>query len=786
MTDPTSPPTPPAPPAPAPPQQAPAQPPAAPGAAPLDRDQVTGAAARAGIGYAAALCGGIVATVVGTLTSWGGSGSDGGLGGGASDLAAPFVLASTGLFGTLDVSGSGDGAGGGMTLVVTPLWLTLLAFAGVWGWSLWRPVRVTSVRDAWTTSLVAGGVLGVGAAILAAVFRVSASDESGGASIHANPFLTLLGGLVIGTLGAAAGAATRTVAGRPHLDLRRLGLALLPALRRATVAAALGYGAAGVLVALGALVWLAAEQGVGAALLVGSLLGVNVAALGLGLGGFGGLELSGSMFGSGGSATGSLFSDGTPGLLWLLFLAVLAGTAATAVLLARHVAPGHWRSAWATPTVLAVGSLATTLLAGGRATVHVDALVSVSGSGHAILAPWTFVVAALWGGLAEVLARTIVPALASGRPSGADADAAGAAPRLPVSRRAAVITLASAGGLVLVVGGAVVARNVVNGAAHGPEHVALAYVEALRDGKPSTAFAVADPDLEKDRRALLTDAVYGKVEDRPSSVRVRHVDVDGDSAAVTVAFDVGGTKTTQTLSLHKDGHEDVVFDHWVLDAPDVPSVSLDLGQVVASGDAGAGADAAANPVTILVDGHKTQVDPDDPRLALLPGRWTVTLPDAGPYLAASTVTYLVTADEGRDTGFGSGSREDRTLTYTVTDAALREAEKQESARLDACFASTEAEPDGCPNDAFVWADDAQDGHWLVATKPSVTASASEWEPGRITVESTGGEASYAYTLPKSKEHYRTKTEHKTWQATSLDDRATYTVVDGKVVPVDEY
>jgi len=272
--------------------------------------------------------------------------------------------------------------------------------------------------------------------------------------------------------------------------------------------------------------------------------------------------------------------------------------------------------------------------------------------------------------------------------------------------------------------------------------------------------------------------VYGKVTGRPSSVRVRHVDSDGDSAAVTVAFDVAGTKTTRTFTLHKDGHEDLVFDHWVLDAPHVPTVELDLGDVVATTTDDADTPA---PATVLVNGQETVVDPDDPTLALLPGRWTVTLPDAGPYLEASTVTYLVTDDER------AGSDDaDRTLTYTVTDAALREAEKQAKAKLDGCLASTDPAPDGCPNDAWILDDDeARDGRWKVTATPTLTATPSGWARGEIEVESSDGEAVYGYTLPKNEDEGRSRAERETSYPTSLDDRTVYTVADGTVVPVDE-
>lgn len=723
----------------------------------LRRDQLVAAAGRAGAGYVALVGLGLVAAVVALGASWGSSGD--GLPASAI-LSAPFVLASTALFSPLGMTASDDVGGASISVTVVPLTLTLLGALAIWAWSLRRPARPTSVQEAWLTSLATGAVLGVGAAVLAAVFRVTLGEDETRYSIHANPFLTLVGGLVVGTLAAAVGAATARDGRRLHVDLRALGITVPPVLGRAARAAGLGFGGALVVASVGIAIWVAVESDVVTGLLSLGLLGVNLGAAGLGLGGLGALEVSGgALFDDTTAQNVSLFSDGSPGALWLLLLATVIGTVVTAARLARSV--GGWQDAWATPAVLAVAALATSLLGGARVAVHVEAFIAVSSTGRVALAAWVFLVAALWGALVEVLARTVAPALVAQAaellptrpapttlttpttptpqgpgapaPSAPTAYAADPVPARPlVSRRAAVAIVAGLGGLVVVVVGGTVARNVVNSSQHGPDRPVVAYLDALSDGKPSKAFAVADPDLAVADRALLTDAVYGKVANRPTAIHVRDVHVEGGTATVAVTYDVGGTKTTQSFTLHKDGHESVLFDRWVLDAPSVAKVPL---QVRGTGDEAT--------VAVVVNGQSLDLDAASPTLALLPGAWSVTLPDIGPYEESPTLSYLVVDDDGSDArASGDGSHD--ALEYTLTDAALREAERQTQALVATCVTSSDPRPDGCPLYAPVY-DTLQSGSWQVAEQPTVVATRSTWSNGSIDVEVSGGEATFAYT-----------------------------------------
>ncbi|PJI95115.1 hypothetical protein [Luteimicrobium subarcticum] len=804
--------------------QAPAPAPAgAPAGAPtvLTGGQVGRAAARAGVGYGVLIVASFLLCLLTLLvsalsghdssssaTTWSSTAED--ASGGLSILTLPFVLAGAALLGPLHLSGGSDLAGTDVTLFLVPLGLTAALVVAILACSLLLPTRPTSVRAAWLAALATGATLAVGAGVLTAIFHVSVSDSDGFGRLAADPLLAGLGALLLGTVAAALGEAVVREGRGVRVDLRRLGIPLPAALSRAVVAAVVGYGVALVLVVLGFFVWLAVSDdgGLGAAVLATAYLGLSIGALGLGVGGFGGVTAGGeaSIGASGGDTTLTLFTSGSPAALWLLLLAVVIGTFLTAAALARGGASQRrWQDAWATPTVLAVATLAALLLTGVTFSAHVSAgdLGQASGSGHARLAAWTFLVAALWGGLAEVLARTVVGALvpastAAARTTtptgpvhaGAGVPVTGAAaewtagsvppgpgqagpggpvpgagnPRGGMSRGAALAVLGGLGGLVVLVVVAAVGWHVLN-ASHGPEKQVEAYLGALSDGKPSKAFEIADPAVPDAQRALLTDDVYGDVAGRPSDVKVTEVEVDGDRAVVTARYDLAGDKATDTYTLHKDGHEDGVFDHWVMDPPELPEVPL--------------GSLPEGTTSLVVTGHEVEVDASTDELAALPGTWTVALPDQGPYLESSTATYRV----GGESQWTSSTYQP--LEYKVTDAALQEATKQSKDALTACLATKDPEPDDCAiKDYYLWDDDAVDMRWTLDTAPTFTAK-DEGYDDMIRVEVSDGKATFSYTLPKSASHYRDKTEHHA-DDVEVDYAEYYQVKDGKVVLDDRY
>ncbi|MBD7981542.1 hypothetical protein H9623_15210 [Oerskovia sp. Sa1BUA8] len=766
---------------------------------PLTRQQLTAAAARAGIGYAAGLVVALLAVVALGISmattdasSWSG-GSDVSVDGLGAVLTLPFLFVGMALLGPLNASLVGQGSA---SVFLAPLSITAVIMAGILLWTVVRRRTTDAVaprapRTLWLESLVTGGVLGLGGAILAAVFRFSQSTGDGlfqyAFTTGVNAFGVFAGGILVGTTAAALGLALRS----PQPGLTALGIPVPAVVRRSADALLVGAVPAVGLTLIILLIAGVARLGLGETITGVLTVLPNVLVLGLGVASLGGIQASASGGGAAAGYVATLSSEGVPAWAWLAVLipviaVVAAGTRLR--LVARDPLP--WSAAWATPLVLAAVTLLATLVSGVRAVGSASAGLLGSAAGEAALhlAVWTALVAAAWGLLVEVVARRFAPWVVAvlpprlvnllsttrttteppggsdsgtagdgtappapavqSAPSGADphpgADdvPAGSAPSslpttpeagpptLPaVDRKKALIVLGTVGAGIIVVVGAAVARNVVASTVYSPSAPVEAYLDALERGDAQAALALADPDVPNSERTLLTNDVYGGVAERPTGATITDIERFEDIATITATYDQEGRKSTQTFTVRRTGAELLVFDRWELVAPEVPVVDL---ASVANQQLG----------TVVVNGVDVDLAPSgSPAFRALPGRWEVTLPDVGELQSAPTLTFTV----GGPGDVWSDGPDDEVLGYSFTSEALDAAEAAARADLDACVASPEAEPEGCELADFSYrADEVTGAAWAVTTDPTFTATD---DGPSITVEVRDGQVTRTGTMP---------------------------------------
>lgn len=692
-----------------------------------------------------------------------------------------LLLLSAALFAPFEVSWPGVGS---FDLLAVPLTVsTLIAVALVAG-TTWRAdTSPRTARERWADAGLTGVVLGLAGAVTALSVQLTfpAGYFATVGTVGTDPWGALAGGALLGTAATAVGhTLRRRTTGRGwEVAPERLGVTPPLALRRACGAAA---AASVLLVAVAVVVVFltsAAASDPASATIALLLVGPNLVAVALGVAGLGGLTTSVSIGPHAEVETYTLLHPDAPAAAWLLVLVPVVATvvAALRLHLGRVVdgRPARWQDAWATPTLLTVVALVAVPLSGVRATVSYESTYEeVAGAMGWGLALWTVLVAALWGLLAEVLSRVAGPVLGAALPhrvvrllaprplaaphpvrplpvgagsaetaqpsagspapvGGAAGDAPAAAVRAvdPRSARRILVVVALAA---VVVVGAVVARGAVASTVFAPERPVERYLAALEAGDASAALALADPDVARAERVLLTNAVYEDAEARPTGARILGVERDraAGTAVVTVAWDQDGVKSEHDFTVRRVGSRFGVFDDWEIVAPPVSVV--DLGALPGEG-----------PETVLVNGVEVDVaDPSSPSFVAFPGRWEVTLPDAGPNLQSSTATLLVTAPGVPPRPVGSA--DDLPLRYSLTEAALEAAVEQAREQLDGCLAATSARPDGCP--VYDWsygASEAQDVTWTLATEP--TFEAEQLDASTVRVHVSDGLATTAGTLP---------------------------------------
>ncbi len=216
-------------------------------------------------------------------------------------------------------------------------------------------------------------------------------------------------------------------------------------------------------------------------------------------------------------------------------------------------------------------------------------------------------------------------------------------------------------------------------AAHAPELEVKAYLDALKKGDVAGAFEVSGTKVEK-TDLLLTKKAYAEADDRIIRYTLGEVTTDDDTATVTASITQGGEKYDQEFTLVKDGKEAVFFDNWQLEAPKLSSIAV-----------GANAPDEAVVEVAGVDVSELEKDGGVYTLRALPGTYSVALGGDVAWYSAEELTASVV-------GFGveADAAEAQILEITMTEEGTTAATDAVNTWLDACIASTELAPTGCP------------------------------------------------------------------------------------------
>ena len=326
-----------------------------------------------------------------------------------------------------------------------------------------------------------------------------------------------------------------------------------------------------------------AVEGTPEAILAIPIAMINVVVYALTLGHLGMLSTDGFGTAFGSSASDSdmywLFSDDSP-KVWLLLIlfAVIATLAAGVTLRLRGEGAPRTNAHWVwTPVVFAVAGglmtfLSTMSFGGGGG--------GFGGSVSFGPAAWFLLVFAAWGALAELVARSIAPAVAGLVPVTWQRRAVGHRPE-PLPAAAAVATddaeptaptastpldprtkkiLIGVGALAVVGVVAAIGISVANSMLYGPEKQAEAYFDALSSGDAGEALDLVRLRYSSGERALLTDGVLAAGDTNLTDVSLGDVEVAGDTATVTARYTVDGADQSQELTLEKTGSRFGLFD----------------------------------------------------------------------------------------------------------------------------------------------------------------------------------------------------------------------------------
>lgn len=329
-------------------------------------------------------------------------------------------------------------------------------------------------------------------------------------------------------------------------------------------------------------------------------------------------------------------------------------------------------------------------------------------------------------------------AMNAGTPVTMPAPPAMTQPADPAQRRR-VITITAIVGACILLG---IVYGVVNSTVFSAKSVANSYLSSIAAGRFSEATNLADPHLNGNKAALLTDKAAGGANTTIYNQRITSSARQPDgSTQLGISYMLGTRTYTSTLTMTPSGSKFLLFHNWHINTPLLTTMSLQVPQAAGTVN--------INGVPVSVKGaashsgndNSSSTDESDTTLELnaYPGVYTAKLAQSD-YLTASPV--VITNANGISSESASQSldvRPTHKLTTAIQDAVRK--------KLDTCAASTSANPQGCPfsNSGYSsfstsMSDDYRNFAWSIASYPTV----QNVDVSAKSFETTSGNAKVTY------------------------------------------
>ncbi|MGB0101047.1 MAG: hypothetical protein WBP61_12285 [Nocardioides sp.] len=676
------------------------------------------------VGYAWLLLGAVVVMIlIVVAANVGSTGADTGI---ESDdtnaigvlIGMPFQIAGMALLGSLHFTEDG---------IRASLFLPPLALTGLYLLMTARAARRCEAVPATGTRALLGAIVGLVVALVVTPLTWVLAMREDGAAVHTASISLFFGVWILTGLASYAGTSRAAGAGRPawvpsdyasaaRLWLGSVGVWLVASLVVLTVVAAVEVD-----------LWMA---------ILFPVWGVTAGLYTYALGHFGSLSFAGESTNIGDLGAG-----------WAIALVVAALALAVLTSIAWHLRRDTREPALAQPGSWVV--LPATYAVGGMLVWLVPSVVLSGGmgalGGSATLQPafWLVFVLVVWGAVVELASRFLAPSLVTVLPprvrallrgpervEAAPASATVAAETRPLTpeERARYQKIGIAAGVVAAVGIlGWITVSIVNNQFYGPEDQAAAYLDALVDGDLDEANDLAPVDDDRADDSLLSSGIYSAAESRVTGYEIGDVTDQGDSVTMEVSLEGLDGSADAELVMEKDGHSSVLFDKWKV-------ADGGLASVVTLAMPDGASDLSVNDEA---------VDPVDGDVWLLPGSYVFDAFAGNEWLESTGEPVVVAVDE--DYQYADVPR------ATASAAFQEEVQSQIDTYLEACMASTDLEPENCPNAAYAYGD-VRGVTWTLDEAPTADveyfdgtfpADLSYGESGRATVSYEVDE-SYGY------------------------------------------
>lgn len=274
-------------------------------------------------------------------------------------------------------------------------------------------------------------------------------------------------------------------------------------------------------------------------------------------------------------------------------------------------------------------------------------------------------------------------------------------------------------GVALAVVIALVALGLINRFVYGPDGQVRAYFSAVREGDGSKALGILGVEAPDASAAMLNGDALKASFAQLKNLETSQVDIGdgGESARVTVTYDLAGEPGSTVFEAQKVGSHWGVFDQWHLVPLELPLLEVHSGAVTAA----------------TLNGAKVPLPQGEGTFAVLyPGLYTLTYESALFSAVSDSVSVTSSTDETPQL----------TLELQPSEAAVASIQQQVNTYLSSCATQDSLYPTACPFElAF---DGRVDGGvtWEISQYPEVEVSLTK---GKWTLAPAQGTAKISFT-----------------------------------------
>lgn len=258
--------------------------------------------------------------------------------------------------------------------------------------------------------------------------------------------------------------------------------------------------------------------------------------------------------------------------------------------------------------------------------------------------------------------------------------------------------------IVCIVAGALIVLGIVygvlNSTVFSAKSMAESYVSAIASGDYDKANDIADPQVGKNQRKLLSNSVAKTDNATISNAHVNGVKSGNGTTTASISYSLNGETVDEELTMHKSGNKFLIFSNWQITTPLIKSINVSVPSSVES--------LTVNKVAVTAK-NAEKTDSGEWQLRVYPGTYNISVTSTD-YIVSETVVFRTNEDSDSPT----------TLKVTTTSKFKDALSTAVNNALDKCAESTDYAPENCPFGFRVWDEDNyRNFAWSISIYPKI-------------------------------------------------------------------